>query len=304
LAFYTFFLSLYHSFIAKTERLVGPRTIQITSQGAQSMERKVEWQFSVENKEDLISQALDSLFRSINYFKKIGQEWMIAKAQLCIGKLINAYLVTQVTMESDFKWIPLKNHVRDYLKFVSKIESAEEIHPDRILISACKTWKGCYSLRELLSGYITLVEYYCLTGYSVGASYLFHECWLLLSELFLTDLNKQSCVQLKTGQSVEYVIKILSKMAWILVTFFSREEAEHYLFVLDALNNLKWRYYEMQTCREDDDSKVTEDNYSVDEKHSDMHFEGESIEQYSIVDITSMFIVVVFSNDLLIFTRR
>jgi hypothetical protein len=93
-------------------------------------------------------------------------------------------------------------------------------------------------------------------------------------------------------------------MAWILVTFFSREEAEHYLFVLDALNNLKLRYYEMQTCREDDDSKVTEDNYSVDEKHSDMHFEGESIEQYSIVDITSMFIVVVFSNDLLIFTRR
>ncbi|EME32356.1 uncharacterized protein Gasu_04480 [Galdieria sulphuraria] len=279
-------------FITKTERLVGPRTIQISSQGAQSMERRLEWRFSIQSKEDLVSQAVDSLFRSIGYFKKTGQDFLVAKAQLYIGKLINAYLSTQLRVEGTFKWSFLKENVRNYFKYFSKIENLEDIQADRLLISACKIWKHIYSLNELLNGYITLIEYYCLTGYDSGASYLFSECWLLLSDLFLTDLNIQSCIQLETSRSIEFVIKKLSKMAWILVTFFSEEEIQHYLLVFDALNNLKSRCYQMDSpslnCPKDDSDVVQSCNnghsaLTTSDKNSEDHSKKETIEQHSVV---------------------
>ncbi|GJQ08817.1 hypothetical protein GpartN1_g608.t1 [Galdieria partita] len=283
--------------ITKPERLVGPRTVQISSQGAHAMERRVEWKFSTETKEELISQALDSLFRSIGHFKKIGHEFLIAKAQLYIGKLLNAYLATQLRMEGIFKWIPLKENVRNYFKYLPKNESWEDIQADRILINACKTWKSTYCLRELLTGYITLIEYYCLTGYHSGASYLFYECWLLFSEFFLTDLNKQSCIQLVTGRSIQFVIRMLSNMAWILITFFPGEEVQHYLLLFDALNNLKSRYYQIesslsviptddhhlaQSCKNEQFASETSDTNS--ERHSKKEF----VAQHAVGDNASL----------------
>lgn len=258
------------------------------------MERRVEWRFVVESKEDLTCQALDSLFRSIGYFKKIGQEFLIAKAELYIGKLINAYLVTQLEIGNGYKWNPLKRNVREYFKSISKDDSLEDIQPERMLLNACKTWKNIYSLRELLSANVTLVEYYCLTGYHLGASHLFHECWLLISEFFLTDLNTPTARLFETIQSIDYMIGILSHMAWILVTFFSAEEIPHYLLLLDSLQSFKSTYCQTHNfswnCQRDDQSNLCNTQHWT-PKPCEMALdqaEKEAIEQYCVMDNASM----------------